>query len=354
MRVDDPEYRDIVAAAYEWRGRITSGALTPDELQAFEAWLKEDIRHEEIYDQAETYWAAFDHFHADDVDEAFLRRSWPERLTHAIDQVTSLFAAARIRIAAVAVALALVAVSILMMQVWQAPAVPVPADPIVADYSAGVGETVSVTLSDGTIATLGARTVIETEYYPDKRILRLASGAALFEVAPDPARPFSVQSGALTATVLGTTFEVRSNGGITRVGVAEGRVRVTHPFMVDHKPTQLVTRRDLAAGEQIVATNARGLRRIQPVNPERVGAWRDQLLLYSGATLKEIVADANRYSDRRIILDVPEDIAAREINASFRTSDIAGMLATLPRLYPVIVDDHYGAVVRILPRQGRH
>ncbi|MEM6539064.1 MAG: FecR domain-containing protein, partial [Pseudomonadota bacterium] len=224
--------------------------------------------------------------------------------------------------------------------------------PTLASYSAAVGETVAVTLSDGTIATLGADTQIETEFYPDKRIVRLAGGAAFFEVAPDQTRPFSVQSERLTATALGTIFEIRNNGGITRVGVAEGRVRVAHPYMLNNEPTRLITDELLMPGEQIAATQTRGLRDIETISPERVGAWRNEMLIYKDATLAEIAADANRYSAKDIQLEnIPAEIAESEINVSFRASDIDGMIGALPDLYPVEIIDTSETEVRIRPRR---
>ena len=354
MTAEDADYRQIVRTAQNWRARIASGELTEPERQQFEAWLAADMRHEEIYDQAETYWAAFDHFRAEDVDKRFLRRSWPEQVTFALDRTKSLVATTQFKLLAATAAIALVATPILLTQLPTEVTAPIEIQPIMASHSAGIGETVTVTLSDGTIVTLGADTQIETEYYPGKRIVHLASGAALFEVASDSTRPFTVASGRLEATALGTVFEVRSNGGVVRVGVAEGRVRVAYPYILNDEPTRHIAQKELGAGEQIAATRTRGLRNIETVNPERVGAWRDELLLYNGATLAEIVADANRYSEREFMLDnVPDAISASEINASFRASDIDGMLAMLPQLYPVTIDDSDAAAVRIRPRPDR-
>ncbi|MEM0985103.1 MAG: FecR domain-containing protein [Pseudomonadota bacterium] len=351
MTPKDPEYRRIVRTAQCWRDRIQNDPMSDADMAEFDAWLAENVRHQEIYEQAEIYWAAFDHFKPEDVDDKYRCRSLSFRLADLAQNTKSLFATTQFKLVAAAAALALVTTPILLTQLPQDPVAPATIPPMLASYSANVGETVTITLDDGTVATLGADTQIETEFDPDKRIVRLASGAVLFEVAPDPARPFSVESERLTATVLGTIFEVRSNGGITRVGVAEGRVRVAHPYMIGEEPTRLMTQKELSAGEQIAATQTRGLRDIETVNPERVGAWRNEMLIYKGATLAEIVADANRYSAKDIRLDnIPADIAASEINVSFRASDIDGMIGALPDLYPVIIEETGETEVRIRPR----
>lgn len=351
MTTGDPDYRRIVRAAQDWRDRLQNGAVSDAELNEFEAWLAEDVRHQEVYEQAEIYWAAFDHFDPGDVDHRYRRLSLSWWLTDTIDQIRASFATTRVRLAAATAVLVLITAPIMIPQLTRQDPAPVETQPVLASYSAGVGETVTVTLSDGTVATIGADTEIETEYYPGKRIVRLTSGAALFEVASDAERPFSVESDRVTATALGTVFEVRSNGGVTRVAVAEGRVAVAHALMIDGNATPMTTRRELDAGEQIAATEAGGLRAIEAVDTARVGAWRDEMLIYKGATLAEIVADANRYSANDIRLDgVPPSVANAEINVSFRVSDIDGMIGALPDLYPVAIDRNGETAVRIRPR----
>lgn len=352
MTSNDPDYRRIVRTAQTWRDRVQNEPLSDADMATFEAWLAEDIRHQEIYEQAEIYWAAFDHFKPEDVESRYRRRGFSLRLADLAEYTRALFATTQFRLAAATAALALVATPVLLTQLPQDSVAPKIIQPTLASYSAEVGETITVTLSDGTIATLGADTKIETEFYPDKRIVYVASGAALFEVAPDRTRPFSVTSERLTATALGTIFEVRNNGGVTRVGVAEGRVRVTHPYMLNNEPTRLITEKVLTAGEQIAATQTRGLRSIESISTERVGAWRDEMLIYKGATLAEIVADANRYSAKDIQLEnIPAEIAQSEINVSFRASDIDGMIGALPELYPVEIINTSESDVRVRPRR---
>ena len=71
---------------------------------------------------------------------------------------------------------------------------------------------------------------------PNSRLVRLGDrayrveGEAFFAVAPDPDRPFSVETNAATVTVLGTRFDVSTWGDRTAVFVDEGRVEVRGPL----------------------------------------------------------------------------------------------------------------------------
>jgi transmembrane sensor len=54
----------------------------------------------------------------------------------------------------------------------------------------------------------------------------LGAGSARFDVRHDPARVFEVESGDVKVRVLGTAFSVALEGGLTRVAVERGAVRV--------------------------------------------------------------------------------------------------------------------------------
>ncbi|MEM9741233.1 MAG: FecR domain-containing protein [Pseudomonadota bacterium] len=348
LNLSDADYRKIVRTANEWRTRVASASLSESDRVAFEAWLAEDIRHEEIYDQAVTFWASYDYLRPGDIEDDLLRKSWPERLSRAMENGTALVGSRPVIFAAVLAAVTLIAIPILFSR----PDV-VLLETVSASYSTAAGETQVLTLADGTVVTLGPDTTIAVTLHGHKRSVELERGAGFFSVAADPNRPFSVRTDRLTAQALGTAFEVRNNGGVARVGVAEGRVEVSYPFVVQGKPTGTIARKELIAGDQIAADRRDGLREIEPIATNRVGAWREAMLIYNGATLEELVADVNRYSEKTISLgDVPDEVAASQINASFPASDVEAMLSMLGQLYPVTIDDSDPGNVRVVPRQA--
>ena len=107
------------------------------------------------------------------------------------------------------------------------------------------GHIKKVFLSDGTIIWLKGNSEIT---YPDKfvareRIINLR-GEALFEVAKDPAHPFIIHTGELTTRVLGTSFNIKSNGENTEIYVLTGKVMVTSEKTlqkVELLPSQKIT-----------------------------------------------------------------------------------------------------------------
>lgn len=95
-----------------------------------------------------------------------------------------------------------------------------------ADHATGHAETTQVTLSDGSRIRLAPDSAIRVDLTGTERRVTLIAGRAFFEVTPDPARPFQVAAGDVSATVLGTAFEVRRGDDEARIAVREGRVRV--------------------------------------------------------------------------------------------------------------------------------
>ncbi|MEM9376633.1 MAG: FecR domain-containing protein [Pseudomonadota bacterium] len=347
---DDDE--NLSRIAHEWRERINSSDATAADRQALDAWLSEDIRHEEAFDRAETYWASFDHLRREDIDADLMPQAKAGLLAQFIDQAKALFAPSPKKLAMATAAIALIAVPVALNTLQTEPNVQATLVPILAEFETGTAETTVVTLDDGTVATLGARTQIETAMSDRARTVILKSGAAFFDVEPDASRPFSVEAGELTATALGTEFDVRSNGGVFRVAVAEGRVEVAYPYMIDDRPTRLVTRRTLDQGQEVAATIDEGLRPIRTVAAEDVGAWREQKLIYDGGTLGELVADANRYSDREIVLTASaQAFADRTITASFDASNIDRMLSMLALSYPIEIDGSDSNILRLRAKE---
>ena len=350
---EEDSFRRIVSAANEWRSKLASGAVAGEDREAFERWLAQDSRHEEVYNQAVAYWRAYGHLRADDIDADLTRPSRAERMTAFFDAARGLWRMPRIAAFASAAAMVLAVISAVYFIAFREAPQTARAPAAMAAYETGAGEMRDLTLADGTRVTLGVGSAIETVMSDAKRIVRLRGGAAMFETAHDADRPFIVETGALTARALGTAFEVRNNGGVARVAVAEGRVAVAYPLMVGGRAAGMAARAVLEAGQQIAATENGGLRSVAAIEPARVGAWRNALLTYDGATLRELIADADRHDDRDIILDpVPDDLASRQITVSFPSSDVDAMLDLLVQSYGVVIDRSDPGAVRIAAPSG--
>jgi ferric-dicitrate binding protein FerR (iron transport regulator) len=99
------------------------------------------------------------------------------------------------------------------------------------------------TLPDGTTVTLNKNSTISYAGHFDgeKRSVTL-SGEAFFDVTPDKSRPFVIDAGNSSVTVVGTTFNVKSRKDITEVIVESGVVEVAKKqYFVRLKPGERAT-----------------------------------------------------------------------------------------------------------------
>ena len=331
---------EITERAHAWRARIHDPDASAADRAALGAWLAEDPRHRRAYQRALEVWRRLGRLRLEDIDPDLRPPARPARAR---------FRAVGWRAPACALLLLAAAAALLLPYAPRSG----PAELAGDTYRTGIGETRDLGLADGTRVTLGALTTLEVSLSAAGRRARLAGGAAWFVVAPDAARPFTVEAGALRATVLGTEFAVRANGGVARVAVAEGRVEVAHPFLILGLPLPFKTRRLLAAGQQIAAVPGRGLGPVRAVLPADVGAWRGQRLIYDGATLAELVADANRHHPRRIMLaDDARALAQKTLTGAFDARQIDRMLRLLTLSYPIRIDRKDPDTLLIRARKG--
>ena len=211
--------------------------------------------------------------------------------------------------------------------------------PVLANYASERGEIKPLTLPDGSRVTLAPLTELSVSLSSGARAAALIKGAAIFDVAADPARPFAVDAGGVSATALGTVFEVRNNGGVVRVAVAEGEVELARPFLLANQPTNLVQRNALTAGEFASLRLDSDQVFFGAFKAQDFASWRQSRLNYEGATLKEIIADANRYSARRIVLEGDyKKVQSLTMTGFFNSDDVDEMLATLTEVFPVTIE----------------
>ncbi|RMB04942.1 FecR family protein [Eilatimonas milleporae] len=334
-----PDTQRILEIAHGWILKLEDPHVTQETREHFVEWLNASARNRDIYDQAITFREAFVSLADDDFDGDNHMPTIAERLTAFTDSLSTAFSETRFRIAAGAVA-AVAAALVIAPQILAPNRATAPlSDPVSESYQTEIGQTESFTLADGTEMTLGAASLARSVYSEDKRIVELIAGAVFVDVERDETRPFSVKSGNLTATALGTAFDVRQGSNIHRVAVAEGQVEVSFPIILNEAPSGLLSREKLDTGQAVAAAEAEGMRSVTNVNVEDIGSWRKDQLVYKGATLDEVFADANRYSAMPIIIAPgSEAVGQLQLRGVFQGTDIDRLLSTVTLIHDVEID----------------
>lgn len=142
------------------------------------------------------------------------------------------------------------------------------------------GEKSMVILEDGSEITLNAGSkLIYPEHFPgDKRQVRL-EGEAFFEIARDENRPFTVITGEVLTTVLGTSFNINAAEEDIEVAVASGKVKISHKesscFLLPGKAVRF------KAGDQSLSS-------VFDFDERRVFSWKEGVLYFSEASYEEV------------------------------------------------------------------
>lgn len=211
-------------------------------------------------------------------------------------------------------------------------------------YSTGVGEQQLVVLDDGSRLTLNTDTRVRVDLKSEQRLVRVASGEAVFEVAKDPVRPFVVQVGGNEVVALGTVFSVRFTPSGTRppetvsVTLIEGKVAVRPAAGkgTGSAPSGVV---QMQAGDRVqvlrsdVAEKAGPAAKVDRPNLDHLLAWRRNEAVFDDASLADAVAEMNRYSRTPIALLDGLDGSRYRVSGLYRTGDAAGFASAVAALH---------------------
>lgn len=168
-----------------------------------------------------------------------------------------------------------------------------------ADYMTGKGEIRRVNLPDGSIAMLGPDSAIALDFRRERRTIDLLAGMSFFEVVSDTSRPFSVISGTLSATALGTAFDVSNDAGVLTVSVDHGLVDVRT------SDSALEMGVKLAEGQWITFDPSSGSIGRGQRERGQVASWRDNLIIAERETVSALVARIGRWIPGRIVIADP-------------------------------------------------
>lgn len=377
---------DRLEQAAAWFLRVSSGLMRVEELTELQRWIASDPRHALAYRKVSATWDALGALASTSKvivgrggkleDSCETGRSGssaqpsfaPARGTRRIGSVRSWAIAA-------SVAMALIVGS------WSY------VSHRAQVYSTGFGERRTVTLQDGSVATLDARTVLRVKYTRRERWVALEQGQARFTVARNPSWPFRVHVRDQVIVALGTQFDVDLVSESLYVTMIEGRVAVggikSLPLLTQADGSKLgaslpgrgplaasaptsasgqarggetVPRGTAAprsaevppeerAGKGIVELTADESLRIPKVgrailvtniDPRDASAWEYGKIYFDNELLGTAVERLNRYSRRQIQVD--PSIANIRISGIFNTGDADSFIEAITDYFPIRID----------------
>jgi transmembrane sensor len=342
---------DAEIAAGEWLARLDGEDLSSRDVAVFERWKSADPRHAAAYARLAATWQALERVQAirpgadEPVDNDYLNtgrrnaismRQPPE--SHSV--ALSVPPASRVPS---------------HRRPWQRAGVlfPLAASVLVASaalwishgigesrtFSTGVGGFQRIILDDQSAVELNTNSEVRVAFTPGLRRVELVRGEASFEVMHDTSRPFIVSAGSTAVRAVGTKFDVNRLEGSVEVIVDEGKVAIGSPSLLETKLDALPTAIPrLSAGQGAIARGGGvELENLRQGDLARKLAWRNQMLVFDGESLGEVIAQFNRYNKRQLVITDPT-LADLRIGGYFRPTNLDAFISVLQSDFGIRVD----------------
>lgn len=151
-----------------------------------------------------------------------------------------------------------------------------------------------VSLSDGSKIFLNKGASVDVYPFTHKKRRTALHGEALFDVSPDPTRPFTVESGGTITEVVGTSFNITQETDHTRIFVLRGKVI----FKASKYEQEAVA---LTAGEAAIFEGNR--MQLIPNPSPNISAWHTKQLRFIKMPMKDVIADVSSYFGQEISIE---------------------------------------------------
>jgi transmembrane sensor len=327
---------DIEQRACEWMIRSEGGDFTGSERAEMDRWLQEP-RHRVTFLRLEEAWRRASRMRSarpldGNVDPDLLKNA---DLTFRLPDDTNK-SGWPVRIAAGA------AVTLIIYLIGLAGWITLrPSDWI--KYTTSIGGYENIALADGSGIQLNTDTEIRARLTARAREIQLVRGEALFKVAGNRHRPFTIKAANIAVRVeqLGETpaalvVRLRAPSAID-VSVTRGSA-VLEPaerwldlaFRRRAVETSTIVEGDLAA----IRPAGVHLTRVGLEELNRKLSWTAGLLSFQGETLAEVTDEFNRYNRKHLLVTDPA-IAGRRIGGAFQATDPQSFVSALRKGFGV-------------------
>lgn len=312
-RPTPPPSDELSLRAAEWLSRLCAEDCSSDERAAFDAWIAASRAHRAAFERYERLWAMPKDLSTH--SEMFARLDAVAQAAGPVgsvegDRKSRRFSTRAGWTHALASGITCIALAGIWFTTRDAPEA--------TRIATAAHELRTVTLPDGSVVTLNARTELRTAFSQGERRVQMSGGEAFFDVMKEPARPFVVRVGNSEVRVLGTQFNVRQSDGELEVVVREGRVDVVPDFTV--AATASVPRVELTPGNRARIRTAANQVLVAQIDPERVTAWRTGMIRFEDAPLPDVLEDVNRYTDKPLVI-ANDALRSLKISGRFRVGD---------------------------------
>lgn len=325
-----PEYNDMMQ---DLLVKYLLGEATPEEQATVQAWIAASEENERQYLQAKKLWEESRHLaaaRAVDVDAAWGRMHGRlhQKAATPVVPIKKTRGMAWMRIAALFIVLAGGLWWILGNQQEGA-------EPVRSLALQTTTQPLTDTLPDGSMVTLNkaSRITYPSQFDGNTRAIAL-QGEAFFDVAPNKDQPFIITVNDVTVRVVGTSFNIRSEGGKTEVIVETGVVQVMHH-------NQVVA---LQPKEKIVVQPQDSVLQKETVDDQLHNYYRTKEFVCDNTPLWKLVEVLNEAYGSNIVIG-RNSLRNLPLNTTFYNESLDNILTVISETFDIEVVRKEGQII---------
>jgi ferric-dicitrate binding protein FerR (iron transport regulator) len=298
------------------------GEASPEEEKAVNEWMNENATNREYYNQFKKIWdqskaiAAESTVDANKAWERFQNRLAAQPESPKISKHNR-FSWMRIAASAVLV-VGLGVITYFLVNTTSEP----------TEMISQSGQNILVdTLPDGSVITLNKKSTVTypSKFKGNKRSIAL-KGEAFFNVTPDKKKPFIISVNDVEVTVVGTSFNIKSDNGNTEVVVETGIVQVARPG----KTVELI------AGEKIVIPANDSNATKEAVSDKLYNYYRTKEFVCDDTPLWKLVQVLNEAYDANISIGRKE-LNDKKLTTTFNNESLDQVLEVIQLTFDITV-----------------
>lgn len=305
------------------------GEANAMEAELVNKWLEEDLAHQAYYNQLQQIWESSKKLAAtSSVDE---NRAWERFQQRTIKGKHSEKVQAKKTISWLKVAAAFavfIGLGLVIKSIFDS-------NTVTYTTVAATNNVIIDSLMDGSVITLNKNSFIvyPEKFNGDKRMVSL-TGEAFFNVAPDKSKPFVITVNDIQVTVVGTSFNIKSDMENAEVVVETGIVKVSRAGITT----------ELIAGEKLHLTKADKNVVKEKITDKLYNYYRSKELACDDTPLWKVVQVLNEAYGANIMIERKE-LENLRINTTFKNESLDKILEVIHLTFDITVTRKEGKII---------
>lgn len=190
----------------------------------------------------------------------------------------------------------------------------------------------NILLPDNTKIVLDKNSDIEVNYFKNKREIKFNEGRAMFYVAKDKTKVFTIKVNHTQIKVLGTAFEVDKFDNKISIKVKEGLVKISKENNNKHETIALLKKEDSLLLDE--NSNILSLNKIQ-IN--KIANWEKGYILLDNTPLEEAIKQFSRYNEIKVSFENYR-VTQIPITGKFTLNEFDSFIKALPKIYALKIE----------------